>query len=252
MGEQQKPQDWAALARAVTDRRVELGHRTLRSFAAASGLSTKTLGEIEGAKRSSYDRATLAQIEQALRWPAGTVVAVLRGANATEGAAVYVEELEAALNPQPLHPLAAELNTVLGPGSPLSDDAKGTVSEWVHRVLAGARLQMQGQPDPGLIVEFLSEDSDRLAAGPKGRRTPPTSLDLLAALLHPDTRMSDDARQALNQLLTAAVRLGEQAMMAWDAQHGPTDAELLERAGRAPTPTVPQMSPGRRPAEVPK
>lgn len=77
VGESEKPQNWTALARAVTDRRVELGHRTLRAFAEASGLSTKTLGEIEGAKRSSYDRATLIQIEQALRWPAGRARAIL-------------------------------------------------------------------------------------------------------------------------------------------------------------------------------
>lgn len=79
VGESEKPQDWTALARAVTDRRVELGHRTLRSFAQASGLSTKTLGEIEGAKRLSYDRATLIQVERSLQWPSGAVEAVLAG-----------------------------------------------------------------------------------------------------------------------------------------------------------------------------
>jgi hypothetical protein len=82
----EKAQDWQALARAVTDRRVELGHRTLRSFAEASGLSTKTLGEIEGAKRASYDRATLSQVERSLQWPAAAITKILaEGASAVPG-----------------------------------------------------------------------------------------------------------------------------------------------------------------------
>lgn len=73
------PEEWRVLGRKVTDRRVELGHRTLRAFAAASGLSTKTLSEIESGKRASYDRATLAQLEQALGWSSGTIGTVLAG-----------------------------------------------------------------------------------------------------------------------------------------------------------------------------
>ncbi len=59
---------WLALGRAVLTRRVELGYRTRGQFAEATGLTIKTLGEIERGERGSYDRSTLAQVEQTLQW----------------------------------------------------------------------------------------------------------------------------------------------------------------------------------------
>ncbi len=64
---------WRRLADEVIRRRVELGHDTRASFIAASGLSARTVGDIETARRTSYDPATLARLEQALRWPADHV-----------------------------------------------------------------------------------------------------------------------------------------------------------------------------------
>ncbi len=37
------------------------------------------MGDIETARRDSYDPATLARLEQALKWPPGTVNRILRG-----------------------------------------------------------------------------------------------------------------------------------------------------------------------------
>lgn len=53
--------------------------RTREKLVAASGLSRKTLGEIERADRTSYDPATIATVEQTLKWPPGTVDAILAG-----------------------------------------------------------------------------------------------------------------------------------------------------------------------------
>lgn len=69
--------NWARLARAVVDRRVELGHRTREGFAKASGLSPRLLGDIEQGKRDNYDRVTLARLEKALEWPPGRVQSFL-------------------------------------------------------------------------------------------------------------------------------------------------------------------------------
>ncbi|MEV8510846.1 hypothetical protein [Dactylosporangium sp. NPDC051484] len=71
--------EWTDLGKAITQRRVELGHHTLVSFSKIVGLSTRILGDLEGGRRDSYDPATLVRIERALRWPAGTVDAVLAG-----------------------------------------------------------------------------------------------------------------------------------------------------------------------------
>lgn len=47
--------------------------RTRKQLADTSGLTVKTLGEIERADRTSYDPATLAIVERALQWSAGTI-----------------------------------------------------------------------------------------------------------------------------------------------------------------------------------
>jgi transcriptional regulator with XRE-family HTH domain len=50
--------------------------RTRKQLADTSGLTVKTLGEIERAERTSYDPATLAVVEQTLKWPAGTIYGI--------------------------------------------------------------------------------------------------------------------------------------------------------------------------------
>lgn len=69
--------NWRALADAVIRRRVELGYQTRKDFIAASGFGARTVGDIETARRDSYDPATLARLETALRWPAGRAQAIL-------------------------------------------------------------------------------------------------------------------------------------------------------------------------------
>lgn len=69
---------WVALGEEVIRRRVELGMRTRRELVEASGISRKTLGQIERGDRESYDRATLAQLEQTLRWPPGQATAIVQ------------------------------------------------------------------------------------------------------------------------------------------------------------------------------
>lgn len=69
--------DWQRLAQAVIDRRVELGYRTRESFAEGTGLSSRLLGDLERARRDNFDHVTLARLEQALQWKAGTARAIL-------------------------------------------------------------------------------------------------------------------------------------------------------------------------------
>lgn len=75
--------DWQALAREVVNRRVTLGYQTRQSFSQAAGLSARTVGDIERARRDSYDVATLARIEQTLKWTPGSVQNILDGGTPT-------------------------------------------------------------------------------------------------------------------------------------------------------------------------
>ncbi len=71
--------DWEALARAIVARRVELGHTSRQTFVDASGLSARTVGDLETARRDSYARETLVRLERALGWASGSAQAVLDG-----------------------------------------------------------------------------------------------------------------------------------------------------------------------------
>lgn len=67
------------LAEHVIARRVQLGYKTRAAFAEAAHLSPRTLGDIETGRRPSYDKATMATLEQALKWTTGSVNEILSG-----------------------------------------------------------------------------------------------------------------------------------------------------------------------------
>lgn len=171
MPARQIPEEWHALARAVIDRRVGLGHKTLRAFADASGLSTKTLGEIEGAKRKSYDRATLAQVEQALRWPSGTIRGLL-AANATQEALPASEKVPAHLTPQqlagldPIRPgvefppaLSDFLFWLTDEHSPLTREQRGQVERTLNEYARTVAMLVRGN-----AVVVASDDAGKSEA----------------------------------------------------------------------------------------
>ena len=224
VGETQTPQDWQALARAVTDRRVELGHRTLRSFANASGLSTKTLGEIEGAKRKSYDRATLSVIESALRWPTGTVAAVLAGQPAPTTPPAPV--------PPPTSPyrtpvVVMELSSLLHPTSQLPDSAKRAVTDAVELVLERAhRLFVEGKVDAAIL--------ERFAAAMRDKPELPSAGTFLDALARDDSQLHPEDRQAIRDGMRVLLQLGQSAMLAYDAQQRGEREQLDELPGSPP------------------
>ncbi len=71
--------DWDRLAQAIIDRRAALGYRTREALAAAAGLSSRLLADLEKNRRQNYDRITIARVEGALEWEPGTVNTILRG-----------------------------------------------------------------------------------------------------------------------------------------------------------------------------
>jgi len=73
-------QDWERLGRMLLAQRVRLGYPVRAKFAEANGLShARTVSDIENAKRTNFEPATLAQIEQLYQWQVGSVAAVLAG-----------------------------------------------------------------------------------------------------------------------------------------------------------------------------
>ncbi len=71
--------DWDRLAQAIIDRRAALGYRTREALAAAAGLSSRLLADLEKNRRQNYDRITIARVEGAMEWEPGTVNTILRG-----------------------------------------------------------------------------------------------------------------------------------------------------------------------------
>lgn len=72
--------DWQRLAEQLTARRIALGYPKRLPFAKANGLShDRTLSDLENARRTNFDGATIAQVEQVYRWKTGSLRAVLAG-----------------------------------------------------------------------------------------------------------------------------------------------------------------------------
>lgn len=101
---------WDRLAALVTEQRARLGY-SIAQLSAMSGLSTSTLDNIEHDRKTSYDPATLAALERALRWRPGSVDRVLKG---LEPQLVQDPELDAIIQAWPrLSPGARRMLAIL-------------------------------------------------------------------------------------------------------------------------------------------
>jgi transcriptional regulator with XRE-family HTH domain len=67
--------DWERLSDYVVARRIALGLRDRRALAAATGVSDRTLGKLENAKRVSA--STLGAVENRLGWAPGSCRRIL-------------------------------------------------------------------------------------------------------------------------------------------------------------------------------
>jgi hypothetical protein len=69
--------DWNRLASFVIARRVKLGYRDRKAFAAASGVTARTLGKLETGRQ--VGAVTLADVELALGWEPYSARRILAG-----------------------------------------------------------------------------------------------------------------------------------------------------------------------------
>lgn len=70
-------------AQKVIARRRDLGISTTRKLAELSGISARTLGDVENGRRASYSKATLWALDDALRWERGSSEDALGGGEPT-------------------------------------------------------------------------------------------------------------------------------------------------------------------------
>ena len=75
--------DWKRLGEHVIARRIALNMHTRDALAQASGISYRILGDIETGRRDNFDPVTLAKLERALGWLAGSARRVADGDEAT-------------------------------------------------------------------------------------------------------------------------------------------------------------------------
>lgn len=118
---------WRAVGNAVINRRVELGMRARGDLAAATGLTVKTLGEIERGERASYSRATLAVVEHALRWPPGKIDTMVAGPSDAFA--------PASVGNRVMPPTAVKVAWLLGDDSPLPERDRRTLEATLNKVL---------------------------------------------------------------------------------------------------------------------
>jgi len=70
---------WALVGERIDRERIRRGHRTLVGFARAAGVGTSTLDNLIHARKTSYDPITLAAVERALGWQAGSIARIQQG-----------------------------------------------------------------------------------------------------------------------------------------------------------------------------
>lgn len=78
-------EDWRRLADYVRSARVAAGYKDRRSFAHATGISERTIGNLERHIRVSPD--VLAAVENTLHWKPGSARAILGGGEPSSAAA---------------------------------------------------------------------------------------------------------------------------------------------------------------------
>lgn len=89
--------DFDRLSAHIVARRVMLGYRNRQALADASGISTRTLGDIETGRRDNFDPSTIAALENALGWATGSFAQVLDGYEPTSQASIPEVATDAAL-----------------------------------------------------------------------------------------------------------------------------------------------------------
>lgn len=76
--------DWERLGDYVLRRRVALKYQTRDDFAKASGISTRTLAEIEkGEREGRFAPKTIAALEHTLGWAPGSATTITNGGEPT-------------------------------------------------------------------------------------------------------------------------------------------------------------------------
>lgn len=154
---------WQEVADAVVNRRVELGMRHRRQLAEATGITVKTLGELERADRTTFDRATLATVEQALRWPAGTIANLAGKSTSTPGRTTTTVDLtpEQVAGLDPIRPgvempaaLAELLHQLTSDYSRLTREERAQVESLLNEVVKTVALFLRDRPDPEVTPEL--------------------------------------------------------------------------------------------------
>lgn len=224
--------DWQALARSIVARRVELGHDARETFAEASGIGARTLGDLETGRKDRYYPSTVARLERALEWPPGAAQVILDGGDAPDpGVRVFYGDpsqppLQVNFDATPdAHPAVAELAELLAFDSPLSGETRARLTAALQVLFEAARRDFRDVPPsresadmvyprrPGVdLVVVTHPDDDHWSTG--------RALD---AFLNPDTRIGERDREAIRRLMAAALQLGSTAMLAHDAQEDEPD-----------------------------
>jgi transcriptional regulator with XRE-family HTH domain len=133
--------DWGALGKAIVARRIELGWNTRDELAEASGIGARTLGDLETGRKDGYYPATLARLERGLRWPAGTVDAILSGDPPPTDRRPLLPPIDPGV---PLPPPLPELIRMLQPDSPVPAEERAQLVALIDAVMEKARRYMAG------------------------------------------------------------------------------------------------------------
>ena len=157
---------WQRLATKLVERRASLrpdwSERTI--FARDTGLSYRSISDLETARRSNYKASWLVKVERAYQWGPGSIQRILGGGDATPAAEVVAGAPPAASADPQAAPSADWEGELVGPSGP---------------VLEGEVLRWKRNPDRDTLVYELAHGDVSMSTGFFPHETPEDVIDEL-------------------------------------------------------------------------
>lgn len=200
------------LADAVRAARVSSGYPTQKALAAATGLSPKTIQNLENGSRYTYSLATLDALDKAFGWKIGSASELLHDGTPPE----YAEEIG---GPSRLAEVVRRRMQKLGLSSESKPVADAGLTENVLTTLSSGRLPEDLDPTRiEAVLQWETGDFSRVLVGYEPRELPPDLASSASCNLMIGAAETVEAAHRAASAISAVASYNYEPLQALDTQ----------------------------------